>query len=171
MIINSSLCYIERDGAYLMLHRVKKKNDINHDKWLGIGGKFEDGESPYDCILREVFEETSLRLISPRYRGLVTFVADDGYTEHMHLFTCDSFSGEPGECRGDETGECRGDEIGDCPEGELEWVQIDKISSLPIWEGDKIFLDLLAANRPFFSLKLSYRGDELAGAWLDGERL
>lgn len=155
MIINSTLCYIERGGAYLMLHRVKKKDDINRDKWLGIGGKLEDGESPYDCILREVFEETELRLISPRYRGLVTFVADDGYTEHMHLFTCDSFSGEPG----------------DCPEGELEWVQKDKISSLPIWEGDKIFLDLLAANRPFFSLKLSYRGDKLAGAWLDGERI
>lgn len=155
MIINSSLCYIEKGGAYLMLHRVKKKNDINHDKWLGIGGKLEEGESPYDCILREVLEETSLRLESPRYRGLVTFVTEDGYTEQMHLFTCDKFTGE----------------IGECSEGELEWVQKDKITSLPIWEGDKIFFELLAQNRPFFSLKLYYRGDELAGAWLDGKRL
>lgn len=155
MIINSSLCYIEKGGAYLMLHRVKKKNDINHDKWLGIGGKLEEGESPYDCITREVFEETSLTLESPEYRGLVTFVTEDGYTEHMHLFTCGSFSGT----------------IGECAEGELEWVRKDKITSLPIWEGDKIFFELLNANRPFFSLKLCYSGDKLTGAWLDGERM
>lgn len=163
MIINSSLCYIEKGGAYLMLHRVKKQNDINHDKWLGVGGKLEEGESPYDCILREVYEETSLTLESPEYRGLVTFVTEDGYTEHMHLFTCEHFSGE--------IGECRGGWIGECPEGELEWVRKDKITSLPIWEGDRIFFELLNANRPFFSLKLCYCGDELTGAWLDGMRL
>lgn len=155
MIIDSSLCYIEKGGAYLMLHRVKKKNDINHDKWLGIGGKLEEGESPYDCITREVFEETSLTLESPEYRGLVTFVTEDGYTEHMHLFTCEHFSGE----------------IGECAEGELEWVQKEKITSLPIWEGDKIFFELLSQNRLFFSLKLRYCGDKLTGAWLDGERM
>ena len=155
MIINSTLCYIEKDGAYLMLHRVKKQNDINKDKWLGIGGKMEDGESPYDCILREVFEETSLKIICPKYRGLVTFVTEDGYTEHMHLFTCDKFAGE----------------VGECSEGELEWVDIDKINSLPIWEGDKIFSELLKENRPFFSLKLYYCGDRLSGAWVDGCKL
>ncbi len=136
-----------------MLHLLKKKHDINHDKWLGIGGKFEDGESPYDCIVREVFEETSLTLEYPEYRGIVTFVTEGGYTEQMHLFTCKKYAGE----------------IGECSEGELEWVQTDKINSLPIWEGDKIFFELLKANRPFFSLKLYYRGDELAGAWLDGK--
>lgn len=155
MIINSTLCYIEKDGAYLMLHRVKKQNDINKDKWLGIGGKMEYGESPYDCILREVYEETSLKLICPRYRGLVTFVTEDGYTEHMHLFTCDKFAGE----------------VGECSEGELEWVDIDKINSLPIWEGDKIFFRLLKENRPFFSLKLYYCGDRLSGAWVDGRKI
>lgn len=155
MIINSTLCYIEKDGAYLMLHRVKKQNDINKDKWLGIGGKMEDGESPYDCILREVFEETSLKIICPKYRGLVTFVTEDGYTEHMHLFTCDKFAGE----------------VGECSEGELEWVDIDKINSLPIWEGDKIFFELLKENRPFFSLKLYYCGDRLSGAWVDGRKI
>lgn len=155
MIINSTLCYIEKGGAYLMLHRVKKQNDINKDKWLGIGGKMEYGESPYDCILREVYEETSLKLICPRYRGLVTFVTEDGYTEHMHLFTCDKFVGE----------------VGECSEGELEWVDIDKINSLPIWEGDKIFFRLLKENRPFFSLKLYYCGDRLSGAWVDGRKI
>lgn len=155
MIINSTLCYIEKGGAYLMLHRVKKQNDINKDKWLGIGGKMEYGESPYDCILCEVYEETSLKLICPRYRGLVTFVTEDGYTEHMHLFTCDKFAGE----------------VGECSEGELEWVDIDKINSLPIWEGDKIFFRLLKENRPFFSLKLYYCGDRLSGAWVDGRKI
>ena len=155
MIINSTLCYIEKGGAYLMLHRVKKQNDINKDKWLGIGGKMEYGESPYDCILREVYEETSLKLICPRYRGLVTFVTEDGYTEHMHLFTCDKFAGE----------------VGECSEGELEWVDIYKINSLPIWEGDKIFFRLLKENRPFFSLKLYYCGDRLSGAWVDGRKI
>lgn len=155
MIINSTLCYIEKGWAYLMLHRVKKQNDINKDKWLGIGGKMEYGESPYDCILREVYEETSLKLICPRYRGLVTFVTEDGYTEHMHLFTCDKFAGE----------------VGECSEGELEWVDIDKINSLPIWEGDKIFFRLLKENRPFFSLKLYYCGDRLSGAWVDGRKI
>lgn len=152
MIVNSSLCYIERNGAYLMLHRVKKQNDINKDKWLGIGGKLEDGESPYDCVIREVFEETSLRLVSPDYRGIVTFVTEDGYTEQMHLFTCREFEGEPGECE----------------EGELEWVKIDRICALPIWEGDRIFLDMISREGKFFSLKLCYSGERLEQAWLDG---
>lgn len=152
MIVNSSLCYIIKEDCYLMLHRVKKDNDINKDKWIGIGGKLEDGESPYDCVIRETMEETALRLIRPDYRGIVTFVTEDGYTEQMHLFTCDNFSGE----------------IGECSEGELEWVKKEDVFSLPIWEGDKIFLRLIAKNMPFFSLKLVYSGERLVLAVLNG---
>ena len=154
-MVNSTLCYIERRGEYLMLHRVKKKNDINKDKWIGIGGKLEEGESPFDCVLREAREETGLRLIDPQYRGLVTFTDDTGYTEQMHLFTCQRFEGE----------------LSECDEGELEWVKISLIESLPIWQGDKLFLSLLSGDEPFFSLKLSYCGDRLAGAWLNGKEL
>lgn len=150
MIINSSLCYIEKDGRYLMLHRVKKKNDINKDKWIGVGGRFEEGESPYDCVRREVNEETSLTLNKPIYRGIVTFVMGD-VTELMHLFTCTDFSGE----------------VGECNEGELEWVNISDVVKLPIWEGDKVFLKLLSDNAPFFSLKLKYNGDVLVETVLD----
>lgn len=155
MIINSTLCYIRQNGSYLMLHRIKKKNDINKDKWIGIGGKFESGESPYDCILREAMEETSLELIDPTYRGVVTFVADDNYTELMHLFTCEKFSGD----------------LSDCNEGTLEWVKIDDVPKLPIWEGDKIFLRLISGDAPFFSLKLVYKGESLIEAVLDGKRM
>lgn len=150
MIINSSLCYIEKDGRYLMLHRVKKKNDINKDKWIGVGGRFEEGESPYDCVRREVNEETSLTLNKPIYRGIVTFVMGD-VTELMHLFTCTDFSGE----------------VGECNEGELEWVNISDVVKLPIWEGDKVFLKLLSDNAPFFSLKLKYNGDVLVETVLE----
>ena len=146
MIKQTTLCYIEKDGAYLMLHRVKKKNDENHDKWIGLGGKIEDGESPYDCVIREVYEEAGIRLTNPLYRGLITFVSDEYGTEYMHLFTSDGYEGEIDY---------------DCDEGELTFVEFDKISTLPIWEGDKIFLKLLAERREFFSLKLEYQGDSL----------
>lgn len=149
---NTSLCYIEKDGRYLMLHRVKKALDENRDKWIGIGGKFEDGESPEDCMLREVREETGLNLSSWSFRGIVTFVSDEWGTEYMHLFTSDSFTGS----------------LIDCDEGDLEWVEKSRISSLPIWEGDKIFLRLLDERADFFSLKLCYQGDKLVRAVLDG---
>lgn len=149
---NTSLCYLERDGAYLMLHRVKKKNDENHDKWIGIGGKFENGESPYDCARREIYEETSLKATDLKYRGIVTFVSDEYGTEYMHLFTSDSFDGEI---------------TRECVEGELVWVKKEKIKDLPIWEGDKIFLDLIKDDVPFFSLKLTYSGDRLVSYMLE----
>jgi len=152
---NVTLCYIERGDEYLMLHRVKKKNDVNQDKWIGVGGKFEDKESPEDCILRETYEETGLRLTDYRYRGLVTFVNTIYETEYMHLFTATGWEGE----------------IGECSEGNLEWVRKSDVPSLPIWEGDKIFLRLLADEEPFFSLKLSYDGDVLVGAVLNGRKM
>jgi 8-oxo-dGTP diphosphatase len=152
---NTTLCYIEQDGQYLMLHRVKKEHDINKDKWIGIGGKFEDKESPEDCLLREVQEETGLTLTSYAYRGLVTFVSDVWTTEYMHLFTADGFTGT----------------LTDCDEGDLEWVPKDQVQKLPVWTGDKIFLDLLAQDVPFFSLKLVYRGDTLTQAVLNGAPL
>ena len=152
---NTTLCYIEQNGAYLMLHRVTKKNDENHDKWIGVGGKFEDKESPEDCVLREVKEETGLTLTRYRYRGLVTFVSDVWPTEYMHLFTADSFEGK----------------IGPCSEGVLEWVPKEEVAALPIWQGDKIFLELLRKETPFFSLKLSYHVETLAGAVLNGSPL
>lgn len=153
-MLNTTLCYIEQDGKYLMLHRVKK-NDINHDKWIGIGGKFEEKESPEDCALREVKEETGLTLTSYAYRGLVTFVSDRYETEYMHLFTADGFTGE----------------LIDCDEGTLEWVDKALVPTLPTWAGDRIFLDLLARDVPFFSLKLEYVGDTLVRAVLDGKEL
>lgn len=153
---NTTLCHIERDGKYLMLHRVKKENDLNHDKWVGIGGKFEDKESPEECNAREVLEETGLTLLGARYRGIVTFVSDKWETEYMHIFTADRFTGE----------------IIDCDEGELCWVEKTRLLSLPLWEGDKIFLRLLEdPHQPFFSLKLEYQGDSLTRAVLDGHEL
>ena len=151
-MLNTTLCYIEQDGKYLMLHRVKKKNDINHDKWIGIGGKFEELESPEDCLLREAKEETGLTLTRWRYRGIVTFVADKD-PQFMHLYTADGFEGE----------------IKTCEEGNLEWIDKKKLLELPIWEGDKIFLRLLDEDAPFFSLKLVYEGDTLVDAVLDGK--
>lgn len=143
---NTTLCYLEKDGAYLMLHRVKKENDENRDKWIGIGGKFEYGESPFDCARREIKEETGLSVKNLKYRGIVTFVSNEYGTEYMHLFTSESFFGEMNT---------------DCDEGELLWVKKEKIKDLAIWEGDKIFLDLLNTKNEFFSLKLTYEGERL----------
>ncbi|MBP5167123.1 MAG: NUDIX domain-containing protein [Oscillospiraceae bacterium] len=152
---NSTLCYIERGGSYLMLHRVKKENDVNRDKWIGIGGGFEEGESPEECVLREIKEETGLTVTGLRLRGIVTFVSDRWETEYMHLFTAFSAAGD----------------TAPCDEGELEWIEKSRLFSLPIWEGDKIFLDLIASDHPFFSLKLAYEGDRLVSAALDGKKL
>ena len=152
---NTTLVHLERDGKYLMLHRVKKERDENRDKWVGIGGKFEPGESPEDCALREVREETGLTMRSWAYRGIVTFVSDEWGTEYMHLFHSADFEGT----------------VKDCDEGVLEWVDKRALLSLPIWEGDKIFLRLLDSDRPFFSLKLHYRGEKLVEAVLDGKKL
>ena len=154
-MILSTLCYIEKDGCWLMLHRTKKKNDINHDKWLGIGGKFEEGESPEECLLREVREETGLTLTDYRFRGLVTFVSDEAPTEYMHLFTATGFTGT----------------LRECDEGTLEWIPIGEAGLLPLWQGDRLFLSLLQQEGPFFSLKLEYRGDRLVGASRDGRPL
>jgi 8-oxo-dGTP diphosphatase len=154
---NTTLCYLEQGDNWLMLHRIKKQHDVNHDKWIGVGGKFEACESPEECLLREVREETGLRLTRWRYRGLVTFVLD-GVAEYMHLFTADAWEGTM----------IQGDA---CSEGVLEWVPKEKVPALPIWEGDKIFFELLAQGRPFFSLKLCYEGDTLVSAALDGEAL
>ena len=156
MVGLSTLCYIERDGKYLMLHRTVKKNDVNKDKWIGVGGHFEADESPDECLLREVKEETGYTLTSYRFRGIVTFVSGGGVTEYMSLFTADGFEGEPIPC----------------DEGDLEWVDIDKIETLNLWEGDKIFLRLLGEDAEFFSLKLVYDGgDRLVTAILDGKPL
>ena len=147
-MINTTLCYLERGDEYLMLHRTKKENDLNHDKWVGVGGKFQDQESPEDCVLRETWEETGLTLTRYRYRGLVTFLSD-------HVFTADQWTGEPHPC----------------DEGDLAWIKKKDLLALPLWEGDKIFLDLLERDVPFFSLKLRYEGDTLVLAVLNGERL
>ena len=153
--VNSTLIYIERGNEYLMLHRTKKENDLNHDKWIGVGGKFERDEAPEDCMLREAREETGLTLTRWRYRGLVTFISDSWETEYMHLFTADDWTGE----------------IKECDEGELEWIKKERLLSLKLWEGDKIFLRLLDSAAPFFSLKLKYEGDTLVLAQLNGELL
>lgn len=149
---NTTLCYIENDGKYLMIHRVKKVEDINKDKWIGVGGKFEEKETPFDCVRREIFEETGLIAGKLNYRGLVTFVSNEFGTEYMHLFHTKEFEGTI---------------TRDCDEGNLEWVDKDKIFDLPLWEGDKIFLDLLNKDVPFFSLKLVYKGQELVSHKLE----
>ncbi len=150
----TTLCYLERGDSYLLLHRTKKEHDENRDKWIGVGGKFEDGESPEDCLLREVREETGLTLTSYRYRGIITFILN-GQTEYMHLFTADAWVGK--------------EHI--CDEGDLAWINKRDFAALPMWEGDKIFLDLLEQNAPFFSLKLVYRNDTLTSATLNGSIL
>lgn len=142
----TTLCYLEKDGRYLMLHRVKKKNDENHDKWIGVGGHFEENESPEDCMKREIFEETGFIATKWRYRGVVTFVSDVYPTEEMHLFTVTEWNGEQKEC----------------DEGVLEWIDKSRLLSLPMWEGDKIFLSLIdSEDTPFFRLKLVYEGEKL----------
>ena len=149
----TTLCYIEKDDSYLMLHRVSKKNDINKDKWIGIGGHFQLNESPEECLLREAKEETGLTLTSYRFRGIVTFITDGlEEAEYMHLYTADGYEGEMIECN----------------EGTLEWVPKSKIPELNLWEGDLIFFKLLAEDAPFFSLKLVYQGDKLVEAVLNG---
>lgn len=152
---NTTLCYIERDGCYLLLHRVKKKNDLNHNKWVGIGGKFEETESPEECILREVKEETGLLLNGMEYRGIVTFVSDENFTEYMHIFWSDDFSGS----------------LTECDEGELEWVEKSRMNELPHWKGDEIFLKLIELKVPFFSLKLVYSSGNLQKAVLNGRNI
>ena len=151
----STLCYIERDGCYLMLHRIKKEQDENRDKWIGVGGKFEDRESPEDCVLRETKEETGLTLTDYKYRGIVTFVSDVWPCEYMHLFTATGFEGQ----------------LKECEEGVLEWLPKEKLYGLPMWAGDRIFLDLLDKGAPFFSLKLVYEGEVLKQAVLDGKSI
>ena len=154
-MINTTLCYVLRGDEVLMLHRVKKKNDINQDKWIGIGGKFEENESPDACLLREAKEETGLTLTSYQLRGIVTFLSDRAEGEYMYLFTADGFQGE----------------LTACDEGDLQWVSRDFLDQLPKWEGDQIFLDLMWNNAPFFLLTLRYEGDRLAEAILDGKNI
>ena len=151
-LLQTTLCYLEKDGTYLMLHRVKKKNDVNHDKWVGVGGKFEPGEDALTCALREVREETGLTMHTPVYRGIVDFYCDPWPAERMHLYTCTDFSGV----------------MTDCDEGCLEWVDKNAVQDLPIWQGDKIFFKLLAEDAPFFHLELTYEGDVLKNAVLNG---
>lgn len=162
-MINTTLCYIEKDDSYLLLHRTKKTNDVNKDKWIGIGGKFEEGESPFDCVCREVREETGFILNKAEYRGLVTFVsreaakpgksAPEVYYELMHLFWCDDFE-EPAL-------------LVTCDEGDLEWVPKVEMNNLPHWQGDEIFLDLIDKKVPFFSLKLEYENGKLVNSVLE----
>ena len=141
----TTLCYIEQDGCYLMMHRTKKDHDVNHGKWIGVGGKLEPDEMPEECLLREVEEETGLRLLSYESRGILTFIAEGWESEYIHLYTASEFEGTPGECR----------------EGTLKWIPKDQIETLSLWEGDKIFLRLLKETTAFFSLKLRYQGDQL----------
>ena len=154
-MIDSSLCYLYRGDEVLMMHRTRKKNDMNHDKWIAIGGRFEEGESPEACAMREVREETGLTMLSPRYRGVVTFINDRYETERMHLFTTDRFEGE----------------LTDCDEGELVWIPKKQMDALPQWEGDRIFHRLLDEGIPFFQLELVYSGEKLLSASLNGKRL
>ncbi len=154
-MINTTLCYITRGDQVLMLHRVKKKNDLNQGKWIGIGGKFLPEESPDQCLLREAREETGLELTSWRCRGIVTFLSDRWEGEYMYLFTADGFTGR----------------LKACDEGDLQWVSRDFLSSLPQWEGDRIFLELLWQDAPFFLLTLRYQGERLVQAVLNGETI
>lgn len=144
-MINTTLCYIEKNDSYLMLHRVKKENDLNHDKWIGVGGKFEQDETPEECLLREVKEETGLTLTDYRLRGIITFISNEWETEYMYLYTATGYEGN----------------ITECNEGDLVWVPKKEIENLKIWEGDKIFFRLLREDKGFFSLKLRYEGDTL----------
>lgn len=150
----TTLGYIETRDSYLMLHRVKKEQDVNEGKWIGIGGKFEYGESPEECMIREAKEETGLAVTSMKFRGILTFICDKQDPEYICLYTIDGFSGQ----------------LKECDEGELLWVPKDEIFGLNLWEGDRIFFDLLQKDVPFFSLKLCYEGDQLLEAVLNGEK-
>ncbi len=149
----TTLCYITCKGKTLMLYRNKKKNDENEGKWVGVGGKLEAGESPEDCLIREVREECGISLSSYAFRGIVTFVSDLWGTEYMCLYTA----------------ECESETVAPCSEGELFWVENERVASLPMWEGDKIFFDLIDRGEPFFSLKLVYEKDTLVAAALNGK--
>ncbi len=151
-MFNTTLCYIEKDGAYLMIHRIKKINDMNRDKWIGVGGKLEEGETPFDCARREIKEETGLTVTDLSYRGIITFVSDKYGTEYMHLFTATDYEGEIDY---------------NCDEGRLEWVKKEDVQNLPIWEGDKIFFELMEKESRFFSLKLRYEGERLVSHTLE----
>ena len=151
----TTLCYIEENEKYLMLHRTKKDNDENHDKWIGVGGHFEKGESPEECLVREVKEETGLTLHSFDFRGIVTFVSDENPAEYMCLFTSKDFSGEMIQCN----------------EGQLEWVDKSDVTNLNLWEGDRLFLELLTRDVPFFSMKLVYKNGRLVEKMLDGKMM
>ncbi len=151
----TTLCYIQKDNKYLMLHRIKKENDVNRDKWIGIGGKIQEGETPEECILREAREETGLTLTSYKYRGVVHFRSDIYEAEDMHLFTADDFCGE----------------LAECDEGVLEWIDFDDLYSLPMWEGDKLFLGLIRGDANFFDMELMYEGSKLVSAYVNKEKL
>lgn len=154
-MLNTTLCYVTRGDEVLMLHRVKKKKDLNKDKWIGIGGKFEGEESPDECLLREAKEETGLTLTSWRCHGVVTFLSDQYEGEYMYLFTADGFEGA----------------LKECNEGDLQWVSREFLNQLPKWEGDEIFLNLMWQDAPFFLLTLRYQGDTLAEAILNGKKI
>ena len=141
----TTICYIEQDGNYLMLHRTKKENDQSHDKWLGVGGKFDKDESPDECILREVKEETGRTLTSYQLRGVMTFVSDIWETEYMFIYTADEFEGE----------------LAECSEGDLQWIKKTEVMNLKLWEGDKIFLKKLIDGDGFFTVKMEYEGEKL----------
>lgn len=149
----TTLCYLEKDNKYLMLHRIVKKNDVNKDKWIGIGGHFEYGESPEECLIREALEETGLTLTSYQFRGIITFLCDDYEPEYMCLYTADGFEGE----------------MIECDEGTLEWVPKEEVKNLNLWTGDLIFFKLIEENAPFFSLKLRYENNVLKEACLNGQ--
>lgn len=151
-LLQTTLCYLEQENCYLMLHRIKKKKDVNHDKWIGVGGKFEPGEDALTCVLREVREETGLTMQTTQYRGIVDFYCPPWPAERMHLYTCSDFTGT----------------LTDCNEGTLEWVPKAAVETLPIWPGDKIFFRLLNEDAPFFHLELTYDGDTLTRALLNG---
>ncbi|RKI39751.1 8-oxo-dGTP diphosphatase [bacterium D16-51] len=146
----STLCYIEQDECYLMMHRISKENDINHGKWIGVGGHFEENESPEDCLLREVKEETGLTLTSYSLRGIITFISDGWGCEYMHLYTADAFDGTLTE-----------KQMNTCNEGILRWVPKKQLMDLELWEGDRVFLGCLLNQNTFFSMKLKYHGDKL----------
>jgi len=151
----TTLCYVEKDGKYLMLYRNRKKNDENGGKWIGVGGKFEQDETPHECMCREVWEETGLSVTDASLRGIVTFVSDVFGCEYMFLYTVTGFEGE----------------LKSCDEGELEWIEKSRVYDLPMWEGDAIFLKLLADGAPYFDLKLCYEGEKIASAYLDGKKI
>lgn len=152
---NTTLCYLEQDGKYLMLHRTKKENDLNQGKWVGIGGHFEKDESPEQCARREILEETGLHSGALKFRGVVTFISDKWGTEYMFLFTGENFVGN----------------LIQCDEGELQWVKKEDVPSLPVWEGDRHFLASLSADEPCFLMTLKYEGDTLVYADKNGVKL